>query len=147
VHPYEEVAYDLTRWPTSSRVPVWENRAAGCSDVPGGVGRPGQDPAWLQQCALVVGRSSRSSGLPYRWQRRRVIAEAQRRGADVLVTGISNIMKRAGGRSGPGAARCGAFATERLAATELATVSVRGDGQAAPGHSGPRRGARPFIVR
>jgi putative NIF3 family GTP cyclohydrolase 1 type 2 len=124
VHPYEEVAYDL--------IPL-------ANQLPGvGLGRIGRLAAAMSLAALgeqvktLLGCSSvRLVGRPEQLVDRiavcggsgaGLIAEAQRRGADVLVTGdIKYHEARQAEELGLALLDAGHFATERLAAAELAT--------------------------
>ena len=123
-HPYEEVAYDLT---------------ALANQLPGaGLGRIGRLPAPMSLAALgdraksLLGCSSvRLVGWPEQLVGKvavcggsgaGLIAEAQRRGADVLVTGdVKYHEARQAEDLGLALLDAGHFATERLAAAELAT--------------------------
>jgi dinuclear metal center YbgI/SA1388 family protein len=152
VHPYEEVAYDLI--PLANQLPgaglgrIGRLAAAmslaelgdrvktllGCSSVRL-VGRPEQSVVRIAVCG------GSGAGL---------IAEAQRRGADVLVTGdIKYHEARQAEDLGLALLDAGHFATERLAATELATrlgaeATARGWRLDILVHDGERD---PFIVR
>jgi dinuclear metal center YbgI/SA1388 family protein len=151
-HPYEEVAYDLT--PLANQLPG------------AGLGRIGRLPAPMSLAALgdraksLLGCSSvRLVGWPEQLVGKvavcggsgaGLIAEAQRRGADVLVTGdVKYHEARQAEDLGLALLDAGHFATERLAAAELATrldaeATARGWQVDILVHDGERD---PFIVR
>jgi dinuclear metal center YbgI/SA1388 family protein len=124
VHPYEEVAYDLI--PLANQLPGAGLGRIGRLDAAMSLAELGDRVKTLLGCSSVrlVGRPEQSvvriavcggSGAG-------LIAEAQRRGADVLVTGdIKYHEARQAEDLGLALLDAGHFATERLAATELAT--------------------------